>query len=83
MSSFLVLAPSPVQFPFHELSGGVREVTPRSTEIPGLKSDMVCLGGFRVYLDLFDIALQKEKSFPEAISLEISPKRLHIQGFLS
>lgn len=48
-------------------------MTPQSTGIPGLKSYVVCFGGFCVYLGLFDSALQKEKSFPEAISLEISP----------
>lgn len=41
------------------------------------------LGGYHIYQDFFDTAMQKEKSFPEVISLEISPKGLPIQGFLS
>ena len=49
-------------------------MTPQSTKMPGLKSYVIGFGGFCVYLDLLDTALQKEKSFPEAISLEISPK---------
>lgn len=82
MSSFPVLAQSLCGFLFVS-SLGVGEVTPQSTGIPGLKSYVVCFGGFRVYLGLFDSARQKEKSFPEAISLEISPTGLHVQVFLS
>lgn len=67
-----------VQFPFHELLGKEGEVTPPSAKIPGLKSYVVFFGGFCVYLNLFNTALQKEKSFPKAISLEIFPKGLHI-----
>ena len=61
------------------------EVTPptQSTTMSRLKSYTISFGGLRVYPDLFDTALQKQKSFPEAISLEIFPKALHIQGFLS
>lgn len=47
----------------------------------GLKSCVAFFGGFCVYLDLFDTALQKDKSFPEASALEIFPKRLHILEF--
>ena len=84
ISSFPILALSLCCFPFVSswARGGVREGTPQGMGIPGLKSYMVCFGGFHVYLGLFDSTLHKEKSFPEAISLEISPTRLHFQGFL-
>lgn len=77
MIFFLVPAPFPCSFPFMSL-GKEGEVTPPSAKIPDLKSYIVFFGGFCVYLNLFNTALQKEKSFPEAISLEIFPKGLHI-----
>lgn len=49
-------------------------MTPRSPKVPGLKSYAIGFGGFCVYLDLLDTALQEEESFPETVSLEISPK---------
>lgn len=75
-----------MRFPFQELLGSVGGGdTPltQSTTMPGLKSYTVSFGGLCVYPDLFDTALQKQKSFPEAISLEIFPKALHIRRFLS
>lgn len=64
-----------MQFAFHELSvvvaGGGDTLEHQNARFEVLH---VGFGGFHVYPDLFDTALQKERSIPEAISLEISPK---------
>lgn len=71
------------QFLIHKPLVRAGEVTPPEHQDTGFEVLHSLLWGICVYLDLFDSTLQKENSFPEAISLEISPKGLHIQGFLS
>lgn len=86
LPGFDVLLPGsgsvPVRLPFCELTWGGRgdNSEHRDSRFKVLRG---LLWGFRVYLGLFDSARQKEKSFPEVISLEISPTGLHVQVFLS
>ena len=74
-----------MRFPFQELLGSVGEGDTPHPEYHDARFEVLHyqLWGLCVYPDLFDTALQKQKSFPEAISLEIFPKALHIRGFLS